>query len=108
MSNPDKFKGNISKLVKDPEKGYLLEADLSYPHDLHSLHNGLPFVCEKRKINRIQKLVPNLYNKKKYMIHIVALAQALKHGFVLDKVHQAIEFNQSALLAPYINFNTQL
>ena len=32
----------------------------------------------------------------------------LKHKLVLDKVHQATEFNQSAWLAPYIEFNTQL
>ena len=26
-------------------KGYLLEADMSYPDDLHNLHNNLPFIC---------------------------------------------------------------
>ena len=84
VSKPDKLKGNISELVKDPEKDYLLEVDLSYPHDLH---NDLPFTCKKRKISRVQKLVPNLYDKKKYVSHIAALAQALKYGLVLDKVH---------------------
>ena len=59
------------------------------------LHNDLPFMCEKRKISRVQKLVPNLYDKKKYVIHIVAFHQALKHGLLLDKVHREIEFNQS-------------
>ena len=34
--------------------------------------------------------------------------QALKHGLVLEKVHGGIEFDQSAWLAPYINFNIQL
>ena len=42
------------------------------------------------------------------MIHIVALDQALKHRLVLDRVHQVIEFDQSAWLVPYIDFNTQL
>ena len=37
-----------------------------------------------------------------------ALDQALKHGLILEKVHHVIEFNQSALLKPYIDFNTQL
>ena len=69
MSNPNKPKGNISKLVKDHEKGYLLEVELSYPHDLHDLHNNFSFMCEKRKINGVQKLVPNLYNKEKCLIH---------------------------------------
>ena len=36
------------------------------------------------------------------------LYQALKHGLILEKVHRVIEFNQSAWLKPYIDFNTQL
>ena len=42
------------------------------------------------------------------MIYIKALDQALKHGLILEKVHHVIEFNQSAWLKPYINFNTEL
>ena len=86
----------------------ILKIDMSYPYDLHDLHNNLPFMCEKKKINGVQKLVPSLYDKKKHIIHITALDQALKNGLVLDKVHRAIEFDQSAWLAPHIEFNTQL
>ena len=53
-------------------------------------------------------MIPNLYDKKNYVIHIRAFDQALKHGFILEKVHRVIEFDQSAGLAPYINFNTEL
>ena len=60
------------------------------------------------KINGIEKLVPNLKYKKNYVIHIRALDQALTHGFCLECIHQAIEFDQSAGMKPYINFNTQL
>ena len=60
------------------------------------------------KINRVQKLVPNLNDKKKYVVHIKASNQALKHGLILEKVHGVIEFNQSAWLKPYMDFNTQL
>ena len=42
------------------------------------------------------------------MIHILALDQALRHGLMLKRTHWAIEFDQSAWLAPYIDFNTQL
>ena len=59
---------------------------MSYPDDLHNLHSNLPFMCEKRKINGVQRLVPNLYDKKKYVIHIMTFDQSLKHGLVLDKV----------------------
>ena len=65
-------------------------------------------MCEKMKINGVEKLVPNLYNKKNYVIHIRALDQALKHGLILEKVHRVIEFGQSAWLKLYIDFNTEL
>ena len=101
VKNPDKLKGNISKLSREAGKGYLLEVDMSYPNNLHNLHNNLPFMCEKRKINGVQKLVPNLYGKEEYVIHITALDQAIKHGLVLDKVHQAIQFNQIVKMILY-------
>ena len=96
------------RLAKCGSKGYLLEVDVKYPKELHDLHNDLPFMCEKIKINKVEKLVPNLYDKKKYITHIRALDQALKHGLILEKVHRVIEFEQSAWLKPYINFNTEL
>ena len=98
----------IGRLVKHGTKGYLLEVDVKYPGGLHDLHNNLLFMCEKMKINKVKKLVPNLYNKKNYVIHIRALDQALKHGLILEKVHHVIVLNQSAWLKPYIDFNTQL
>ena len=108
MENPDKLKGQIGNLVKNRGKGYLLEVDIPYRGNLHDLHNHFPFMCEKRKINGVQKLISNLFHKKKYMIHIAALDQALKHGLILKRIHWTIEFDQSAWLAPYIDFNTQL
>ena len=37
----------IGRLAKRGSKGYLLEVDVKYPKELHDLHNGLPFMCEK-------------------------------------------------------------
>ena len=99
---------DINKLSKRSDKGYLLEPDVKYPKELHDLHNDLPFICEKMKINEVEKLVPNLYDKKNYVIHIRALDQALKHGLILEKVHRVIELDQSAWPKPFIDFNTQL
>ena len=96
------------EIAKLENKGYLLEVDVKYPEELHDWHNELPFMCEKMKINRVEQLVPNLYDKKKYVIHIRALVQGLKHGLILEKVHRVIEFNQSAWLKPCIDFNTEL
>ena len=82
--------------------------DVNYPKELHDYHNDLPLMCEKIKINGVEKLVPNLYNKRKYVIHIKALHQALKHGLVLEKIHRVIEFKQSAWMKECIDFNTRL
>ena len=68
----------------------------------------LPFMCEKMKINKVEKLVPNLRDKKNYVIHIRALDQALRHGLVLERSQSAIEFNQMDWMKPYIDFNTKL
>ena len=81
---------------------------MKYPKELHDYHNDLPFMCERIKINGIEKLVPQLYDKKKYVVHIKALQQALNHGLVLEKIHRVIEFKQSAWMKEYIDFNTKL
>ena len=65
-------------------------------------------MCERMKINGAEKLIPNLYYKKRYVIHIRVLEQVLKHGLVLERIHKAIEFNQSAWMKEYIDFNTKL
>ena len=98
----------ISELATRADKGYVLEVDVSYPKELHNSHNDLPFMCESMEINGVEKLVPNLRDKKSYVIHIQALNQALQHGLRLDRIHRAIEFDQSPWLKTYIDFNTQL
>ena len=108
VSNPENLKGRTSKLAKKQSKDYFLEVNVCYLQNLHNLNNDFPFMCEKRKINGVQKLVPNLYNKKIYVMHIMALNQVFKHELILKQIHQVVEFDQSAWSAPYINFNTQL
>ena len=88
--------------------GYLLEVDVEYPRELHNHHNDLPFLCEKIKVNGVEKLVPNLYDKEKYVVHVKALKQALDHGLMLKKIHKVIQFKQSAWMKEYIDFNTRL
>ena len=77
----------ISELATRTDKGYILEVDVSYPKELHNSHNDLPFMCERMEINGVEKLVPNLRDKKNYVIHIQALNQALQHGLRLDRIH---------------------
>ena len=101
-------KDTVNKLMVVKDRGYLLEVDVSYPRELHDYHNDLPFMCEKMKVGGVEKLVPNLYYKMKYVIHIKALAQAIEHGLVLERIHRVIEFKQSAWMKEYINLNTKL
>ena len=74
---------------------------------LHKLHSDMAFLPEKMKIDKTQKLVCNLRDKKKYVVHIIILKQALNHGLKLKKVHRVIEFNQEAWLKKYIDMNTE-
>ena len=59
--------------------------DVRYSKRLHDLHSDLPFLPERMKINKCKKLVCNLFNKKKYAIHVNSLKQALNHGLKLKK-----------------------
>ena len=91
----------VEELMMKKDRGYLLEVDVAYPRELHDYHNDLLFMCGKMKINRVEKLAPNLYYKKKYVIHIKAVAQAIDHGLVLERIHRCIEFKQSAWMKEY-------
>ena len=98
----------IKNYNENNDKGYILEEDVKYPKKLHDLHIDLPFLPKRMKINKCEKLVCNLRNKKKYVVHIKSLKQALNHGLKLKKIHRITEFNQEACLKPYIDMNTEL
>ena len=65
----------VDKLVKKDRMGYLLEIDVEYLKVLHENHNELPFLVEKMKIGREEKLVPNVKDKKGYVVHMKVLDQ---------------------------------
>ena len=102
----EKFLKNYDK--RNSDKGCILEVDVDYPSKLHKLHSDMPFLPERIKIDKTQKLVCNLRDKKKYVVHISILKQALDHRLKLKKVHRVIEFNQEAWLKKYIDMNTEL
>ena len=78
----------IDKFVKKDKKGYILEVDV----ELHKNHNKLPFLVERMKLGKVGKLIPNLKNKKTYIVQIKSLNQPLKQGFKFKKVHRVIRF----------------
>ena len=84
----------------------ILEVDLEYPKSLHDWHNDYPLAPEQIKINKVDKLIPNLWNKKKYVIHYENLKQYESLGLKNKKIHRGIKFEESRWLEKYraINF----
>ena len=112
MKNYDKNKESsyIQYLDANNLYGWAMsqKADVKYPQKLHDLHSDLPFLGKRMKFDKCKKLVCNLRNKKKYVVHIRSLKQPLNHGLELKKVHRIVEFNQEEWLKPYIDMNTEL
>ena len=86
----------------------ILEVDLEYPHELHDLHNDYLLAPERLTVNKVEKLIPNLNNKKKYVIHHRNLKQYLGLGMKLTKIHRGIRFEEEPWLKSYIMKNTAL
>ena len=111
-------------------KGYFLEVDAEIAQALHDFLGDLPPFPESLLITEEMaspytqklrerrfgpgykcsqsKLAPNLLPKRKHKVHIAALQQYVKLGGVITKVWRALEFDQSAWLRPYIEFNTRM
>ena len=118
---------NIMTVSDKSDKGFILEVDLEYPKELHDLHNDYPLAPERIKIDnkmlseycksiseefnlgssKVEKLVPNLQNKTKYIVHYRNLQLYLSLGMKLSKVHRVLEFTQKPWMKTYINFNTE-
>ena len=87
----------------------ILEVDLEYPENLHDSHNDYPFCPERVEcINGVEKLIPNLRDKTKYVIHYKNLIQCLRAGMKLKKIHRGIKFIESEWIKQYIEMNTNL
>ena len=86
-----------------------IEVDLEYPKELHDAHNDLPLCPESKEIkNKIKKLIPNLNDKEKYVIHYRTLLLCLNLGLKLKKIHRGIKFEESDWMKSYIEKNTRL
>ena len=86
----------------------ILEVDLEYLKSLHDLHNDYPLAPEQILVNKVKKLIPNLEDKKKYVIHYENLKQYLNLGLKLTHIHRGIKFEESPWLKSYIDINTDL
>jgi len=125
VEKPDEV--HIQDHPDDAPKGYILEVDLEYPEELHDAHNEYPLAPERLQVQdawmseyqqtlrgriggspETEKLVPNLRNKQKYVVHYRNLKQYLSLGMCLTKIHRALTFDQSPWMEPYIRLNTEL
>ena len=119
-----KFVYDVTK-VDLTKQGMILEVDLEYPDKLHDEHNEYPLAPERMKVEKewlseyqlkllgktslnIPKLVPNLQNKVKYVLHYKNLQNYIAKCMKLTKIHRAISFDESTWLKPYIEMNTEL
>ena len=49
--------------------GYFLEVDIDYPKKLFNLQKDLPFLPERKKVNKVEKLICGIEHKEKYVMH---------------------------------------
>ena len=121
--DPKEF--DLNKHTNNSSKGCILEVDLEYPKELRKLHNVYPLAPDKTEIKRemlsdyqlkiadhynipignVKKLVPNLFDKEKCMIHYENLRLYLRLELKLK--NHVLEFNLSQWLKRYVDFNTQ-
>ena len=105
LKNVDEL--DVMSINEKSDTGYFLEADLKYPHELHKLHNDYPLAPERLaatndmlskyckeiankydiKVGDVKKLIPNLGNKTKYVVHCRNLQLHLSLGMKLIKIH---------------------
>ena len=86
----------------------ILEVDLEYPEELHDSNNDYPLCPERVECDKVEKLIPNLRDKKNYVIHYKNLMQCLSLGMKLKKIHRGIKFVESNFMKSYIDMNTNL
>ena len=86
----------------------ILEVDLDYPEQLHSMHNDYPLAPENINIQNVNKLIPNLMNKERYILHRDNLLLYQSLGLKIKKIHRGITFRESPWLQKYIDLNTNL
>ena len=80
----------IKNYYENCDEGYFLEADVEYSKALFNSHKDIPFLPERKKVEKVEQLICSLEDKEKYVIHIRALKQALNHSIKLKEVHRVI------------------
>src|SRR6185312_15471604 len=95
---------------------------------LHPLHTDYPLAPERMRAKKewlskkqleiikrsgqrytpTDKLIPNLFDKKNYVVHYRNLQYYVSQGIIIKKINKIIEFNQASWMKPYIEYNTAM
>ena len=107
---------DVLSIPDDADTGFLLDVDLRYPSTLHDKHNDLPLapehlIVESNQLSehqqrlqeetqsntnsKVKKLVPNFYEKERYVLHYRNLKYYLQQGMECVNIHRIISFTQS-------------
>ena len=78
----------IKNYNENSYKEYILEVHVKYPKKIHDLHSDLPFLPKRIKIDKCKKLVCDLHNKKKYVVHIKVIKTSIKSLIKIKKSSQ--------------------
>ena len=73
-----KFNEDFIKRHEDSSKRYFFEVDIDYPKEWFNSHKDLPFLPERRKVEKVEKLICNIEDKEKYVIHMRAFKNSVK------------------------------
>ena len=95
----------IKSYNENSDIGYFLEVDVEYPKKLFNLHDGLPFLPERKKVfdlhkylssllqrkklEGVKKVACNIEDKEKYIIHIRVSLTSIKSRLSIKKSAQS-------------------
>jgi len=117
---------DIMSVAPDSQLRYILECDLTYPPHLHDAYSDYPMAPEHLLVTNdmlssyaqqligdarqwvpTEKLIPNLMNKTKYVVHYRNLQFYVKHGLIITNIHRIVSFFQRRWLKPWIDVCTR-
>jgi len=115
----------ILKTKTNSKIGYFVECDIHVPRKLHDKFKDYPLCPIAREVKHEElsdyqkslktgckdgskKLIIDLHDKEKYILHYEYLKGIIALGYEVTKVHRVLEFKQSQWLKEYIDLNTEL
>ena len=115
----------IVEIPADGREGFILEVKFEYPKELHDAPKAYPLAPERMLVQKewlseyqhglhckgvasteVEKLVPNLRDKDRYVLHYCNPQLYLALGMRLKEIHRTVRFEQSPWIEPYIRMNT--